>query len=374
METGPILGILSIPRTHSNHFMGGQSEAFAEIIATAKKMRCTAYVFGPFEIDWSRQAVLGYRFNPLLQPNPWETQLFPLPTVIYNRIPNRTLENRDDIVEVLAKLTKKFGARLFNPCFLDKWKTHTILFNNTVTRTYLPETALLDSVSVITAMLKKHGAVYLKPTANSLGNEIIKVTKKGTGGFHFIHQNLNQDNLEGVVSSILELPGLQSLLSTPPSYLVQQAIDLAKINGRPFDLRVLLQKNQRGLWKTTGMAARAAGDGSITTHVLYGGSRVSALKAIKQAAQNNDFSIPLVMDNLRILHSSVPKTIEKAVGHSFGELEADVGIDNRGNVLLFEANSKPFRFDEKNIREKSLVRLIQYTQYLDSRKYGKPAL
>jgi hypothetical protein len=126
-----------------------------------------------------------------------------------------------------------------------------------------------------------------------------------------------------------------------------------------------LQKDKTGQWKRTGLAARVAGKGSITTHCFYGGTRVPAEEAIKQAARNCGFSVTNAKKQLHHIQIIIPKYIEKAFNKPFGELEMDIGLDRMGKIWFFEANSKPFRFDEKLIRAKSLVRLIHYVSYLD---------
>lgn len=366
MEIGPILGILSSPRANGNPFTTGQSEAFAEIMSIAERMNCIAYVFSPFDIDWSRSAVWGYRFSDLNNAGEWERQLFPLPTVIYNRIPNRTLENREDIKNLLESLRQKYGPRFFNPCFLDKWKTHKILCTNKKLLNFLPVTRRLQGPEVMEEMLQRYGSVYLKPSANSLGNDILRVSKNKGGQYSFVYQCLNQEHREGIVARCQDIINILPLNGDNREYLVQMAIPLAEFNGNPFDLRILMQKNRHGRWQHTGTAARIAGENSITTHVFYGGTRLPANKVIKKAAALYRFSLKKVNTQLKTLEFVVPRLIEQAHGHSFGELEMDLGIDRRGQVWFFEANSKPFRFDEKLIRGKSLVRLIHYVHYLDS--------
>jgi hypothetical protein len=308
------------------------------------------------------------------EPSEWERQLYPLPGIIYNRIPNRTLEKREEVSKAIDLLRQKYGPRLFNPCFLDKWHTHAILCSNEHTNGFLPATQLLHQFRVIFDMLKKHKSVFLKPTANSLGNEMVKINIDSQNCYYFIHQTLGNQRREGFVTSFSELlRELPAITNGANTYLVQQAITLAKCEGRPFDLRLLVQKNRYGQWQKTGMAARLAGQGSISTHMFYGGTRESARKAISSAANTHGFSPKKVEKQLKTLISLFPKTIEKSVGQSFGELEMDLGIDQQGRVWFFEANSKPFRFDEKLIRAKSLVRLIHYTKYLDAQEFNSPA-
>ncbi|GMA61469.1 hypothetical protein GCM10025859_19090 [Alicyclobacillus fastidiosus] len=41
-----------------------------------------------------------------------------------------------------------------------------------------------------------------------------------------------------------------------------------------------------------------------------------------------------------------------------GEMSMDIGIDPQGHPWFFEANSKPMKFDEPEIRQKSLQGVI----------------
>ncbi len=365
LEIGPLLGILTISRPGTTPFVGGQNDSFTEILAVADEMKCIAFVFNPLEIDWSKKAVWGYRYNFKLNPGEWERQICPLPNIIYNRIPNRTLENRDDIIPVLDKLRRQYGPRFFNPFFLDKWLTHKVLFQNGKTRDFLPETHQLKDPAVLSDMLSRYRSVYLKPKASSLGNDILKISITDNNEYFFIHQALGQETREGIIRDCRDI--LKELPETgeEPGYLIQQAIPLARFRNRPFDLRLLVQKDRKGTWRKTGTAARIAGEGSITTHVFYGGTRFNADTVIREAARNHGFSYKKVTKQLRRIAFLFPRVIENAYRQSFGELEMDIGIDEKGKVWFFEANSKPFRFDEKLLRAKSLVRLIHYVRYLD---------
>lgn len=359
MKIVPTLGIMSTPRVNSPAFGKNQGEAFAEIITFAKRMHCNAYVFHPLEIDWTKKEVWGYSLNS--RDDDWERLIFPMPAVIYNRIPNRTFENRDDIRDALGILKKLYGPKFFNPGFLDKWRTHAILSNNKQTREFLPKTVRLTGPKILAEMLNKYKSVYLKPCANSLGNDVFKVTLKDNR-YCFIHQNLNSKR-EGAASNCNHL--LSELSGDKSGYLIQQNIKLAKYRGRPFDLRFLVQKDRNGEWRKTGVAARIAGKGSITTHVFYGGSRSPAKNVIKAASKKSNFSSNHVLEQLNQVGILVAKALENAYGENFGELEMDLGIDSSGKVWFIEANSKPFKFDEPLIRAKSLIRLIDYVLYLD---------
>ncbi|MOA37277.1 Endospore coat-associated protein YheD [compost metagenome] len=67
----------------------------------------------------------------------------------------------------------------------------------------------------------------------------------------------------------------------------------------------------------------------------------------------------------------IAKQIERASGQLLGEMSMDLGIDSAGGIWFFEANSKPMKFDEPHIRQKSLERIFQYGSYLSKAKKEK---
>src|SRR5690606_6475257 len=69
------------------------------------------------------------------------------------------------------------------------------------------------------------------------------------------------------------------------SMILQRYIHLAKTRGRPFDLRVMVQKKPgRSRWKVTGMLAKVAGRRYIVTNIRRsGGKVVSAKTALRRS-------------------------------------------------------------------------------------------
>jgi hypothetical protein len=145
-------------------------------------------------------------------------------------------------------------------------------------------------------------------------------------------------------------------------YIVQQGISLASFNQRPFDLRVLVQKDQKGEWGLTGIGARVAGKRSITTHVPRGGS-IDEPEKLLTATFGGDTALRTIQ-LARLAALAIARQIEKASGHILGEMSMDLGVDSSGQIWFFEANSRPMKFDEPDIRKKSLERIIQYSQFL----------
>ena len=149
-------------------------------------------------------------------------------------------------------------------------------------------------------------------------------------------------------------------------YIVQQGIELASYKDRPFDLRILVQKNIQGKWSITGIGARVAGSLSITTHVPRRGSRRSQAPA-HQCISSGDGEKNIARVKKTAL--SIARQMERGSGRRHGEMSIDIGVDKSGHVSFFEANSKPMKFDEPEIRRKSLQKLIEYGYYLYTRSF-----
>lgn len=153
------------------------------------------------------------------------------------------------------------------------------------------------------------------------------------------------------------------------AYIIQQGITLLKVRDRPFDLRVLVQKNKNGDWSVTGIGARLAGEDSITTHVPRGGSIEDPRKLL--SASFNPAVTRAIMKRTANTAVTIAKQIEKGSGYALGEMSMDLGIDVHGHLWFFEANSKPMKFDEANIREKSLKTMLEYCIFLTSKRKRK---
>lgn len=353
----PILGILSTIRGQVPLPFAGQSNPFAELLEIARRREITAYVFTKEDVDWENKSVIGWEYRDTPMPE-WLRRDFPLPDVIYNRIPSRALETQPAMQEFIELVKSLYGPRFFNPGFLDKWETYNLLAKAKKIGCRLPETRLADSPETVLAMLNKYNDIFLKPRANSLGIGISRIT--GIPGGGFVCRTLQQD---GAVSDT-KFSGPEELLASLPiwqkdvQYLAQQTVKRACYQKRPFDIRLLVQKDRCGRWRKTGWAGRVTGPGAVTTHVIYGGERQPVSQILKGRY------LTQARAQAKILTAKAPKIIESAWQSSFGELEMDVAVDTAGNLWLLEVNAKPFKFDESLLRTKSLLRLTDYARYL----------
>jgi hypothetical protein len=353
----PIVAILTID--DDIQLFRGNRQNFVDLIRTGENLGFITFVVTVRNLKLGQPRVLGYTFRQ--EDDSWVKAWFPAPSVIYNRIPQREDEKLPHVKRKLTLLSKQPGIRLFNRRFFNKWSLFKWLNHSRTTRKYIPDTKRLTEPKVLGSLLKRHHLLYLKPVSGKAGVGIMTVKVQPEKQLPYRLQiqeergsrTLRCSTLARLWEKVQEETYTEGGKET---YIAQQGIQLASVNSRPFDLRVLVQKNMSGVWDLTGIGARVAGDSSITTHVPRGGYIDEPEKLLIQV-----FGIDKA-SRVRACH------------YRLAEMSMDLGVDEGGNVWFFEANSKPMKFDEPHIRNKSLERIFQYSQYLHRTRAGKPLL
>lgn len=353
---GPFIAILS---SDSRSPFSGNHYNFRDIINMGRKMGVTVYVTTPKLLAHSGTTVKGYLLDHQKSKIKWIPTILPKPNIIYNRIPNRKTEKQPSVQAVLKRIQQS-SIPIFNPHFFDKWTLYKQLSTDENCKKYLPTTMKVDQESTLSTLLTSHRSIMLKPIEGKAGIGMMRITKK-TNGYECIIQTIKQKNrLE--LSTLTEVWRIISPYLQLRDYIVQQHIALAEYENRPFDVRMLFQKNIKGKWGLTGAGIRVAGEKAITTHVPMGGRIESCSKVLTTVFGEKEAN--KLQEKLEKMGIMIARTIEKKQGHKLGEMSMDIGLDHNGRPWFFEANAKPMKFDEPEIRELSLRRLIQYSLYL----------
>lgn len=369
--SGPVIAILTIDDQEKG--FRGNRKNFIDLMDSGQAAGVLVYVTTVRHLKLSARKIIGYTYDKEKQS--WERRFFPAPQVVYNRIPQREDEWLPEVRAKLEECMRHPGIRLFNPGFFNKWVLFKWLSKSKQTKALVPVTRKFREDLNLIPLMKKYPFLYLKPARGKAGMGIMRVKRRPKlKKYRYV-----MDVQEKTGNFALKFPTQTDLkmkireLAGGEDYIVQQGIRLAKCSGRPFDLRVLVQKNGKGVWEVTGIGARLAGECSITTHVPRGGSIESPRRLLTTAF--NARSAKRILNRVRRTALLLARRIEAASGHELGELSLDLGVDTSARLWFFEANSKPMKFDEPHIRKKSLRRLIQYSTYLVNRraKVRKPA-
>lgn len=212
-----------------------------------------------------------------------------------------------------------------------KMKKGLPLMNDPFMKRYVPDTEWLDSSS-FSRMIKSYNRVFVKPDIGRQGNGIIRVRNTGA-------EKVEISSQQGTVSCPKDqaYSRIHHMLNPNKKYIVQQGINLATYRGRPFDVRIVLQKPS-GFWRATLMCAKVAPrKSSVVTNVAKGAKDYNLYRVLKRTDQIL-YSSEVIRDLLdisyqtvQILNSNFPLRV----------IGLDLAVDKKGKVWFLEANTKP---------------------------------
>jgi hypothetical protein len=354
---GPFIAILT--SDGGKPFQGNHAN-FADLIRTGRKMGITVYVLTPSGLaSRTETTVTGYLLDPAAPGLKWIRAKLPIPNVVYNRVPNRRAEQSPAVQKAMETISDMPGVHLFNPHFFDKWTLHQQLAASDTLKKLVPYTLKWTPNLQLDELLKKYPRLYLKQVDGKAGIGMMRISRM-KNGIELIYQDKKEKTRKTFTSVDALSQTVQQLTKQLP-YLIQQGIPLATFDGRPFDVRMLLQKNNQGEWELTGAGVRVAGPSSISTHVPMGGRIESLHRVIRHTFKEK---APEILSKIKKTGLELAKYIESKQSSALGEMSIDLGIEENGTLWFFEANAKPMKFDEPDIRRLSLLRILEYALYL----------
>ncbi len=239
-----------------------------------------------------------------------------------------------------------------------KWIKTKWLLQNHECEDHIPHTLLFNEEN-LTTMLNAYSVVYFKPTKGSGGSNIIRIKKRKQG---YQTQYKSVKTMYPTVGKLFN--GLKRY-SKLRSYLLQKGITLAKTNGRPFDIRVMVQKTNDGKWVSTALFTKIGRSGKVATNYNQGG-KIGYFRSTLLGAGYHAAAITRKEAKL--------KQMGVTVGHCFDrhmkglrELGLDVALDTEGKPWILEVNTRPQFYPLKNMKNKRLYhRIVSY-----AKQYGR---
>lgn len=223
-----------------------------------------------------------------------------------------------------------------NRWFLDKWEMYKAL-SSSVIGCKLPLTNILRESS-LEKMLMSLGAVYIKPV-DSWGGEGISVVNRvdQEASEEHLYQirdssgNQKQGSMESIIESVLER-------YANTTSIVQQRAPFILLNGAPFDVRVLMQREVDGEWTYAGALVRTGVKDSIVSNVAKSGGKVLPVgKALRTVFPDDPSKRRGVRGCSKHCAYKVCRILDGY--HSFDEIGLDFGVDGEGQPWLIEVNT-----------------------------------
>ncbi|WP_312875590.1 YheC/YheD family protein [Paenibacillus planticolens] len=243
----------------------------------------------------------------------------------------------------MKKVKYKMG-KLGKYIFMKKYK---------MISSFLPDTRKA-TLSNIKTMLRMYGSVYLKPDEGTGGHGIYKITEeKNNFVFHTGSNVRNYNSLNVLVNSI------QKKLIRD-KYIVQERIILLKYKNRPFDIRVMLQKNEKGTLDVTGIIGRQAKRNKIVTNYHSGGTPLPIDTLLKPHL--NDESRKQYIQTIESLGKDASAVLSKSYRskRAFG---VDIAIDHKMKPWVLEINTQPDMSIFNTLKNKTMYqRILRYAK------------
>lgn len=360
LHLGPLIGIFTAGFTSQPlRPIGERSIMFSKYLRPSSDIGGYTFIFGAHHIHWEKGTLEGLFYTS----TGWQKRTIPLPSVVYDRVPNRKVEQHDKIRMIKHRLQNEYLIPWFNPSFFNKWEMYTLLKKHDDLASIVPETVLNPTLSQLKALFNHYHTLYIKPVHGSLGSGIHKITVTSDGSYYcrFRDNTTNRlrryQSLEHLITTQFDEQSLTFMIA-------QQGITRIKIDDRPLDFRVHTNKDEHGEWLTSTIAAKVAGKHSITTHLNNGGKIMTVRELLPLLGDYRESleQLPSIAQTIsRVLDLDYPGTI--------GELGFDFGIDKEGHIWLFEVNARPGRsiFKHPDLKHDALVTRtlpLQYATYL----------
>lgn len=244
-----------------------------------------------------------------------------------------------------------------------KWLKYKFMIKSNRVASHLPKTVLFTK-SAFWHMLNKYGQIIVKPVLGSRGARVKMITalNNKTYEFHLENKKTIFTSKESLYAYVLD-----QVKDSKREHLVQQRINLAMIDDRPFDMRVVVQrKTPDSSWQVTGMLAKVAGQGYIVTNITRSKGKVMHIRsAIRRSSLNAKSASDLENEINHVALLSANRLGKLYPDHRiFG---FDMGFDKKGHIWIIEANLKPQMSHFHKLGDEQMYRNI-----MSFKKYQEP--
>lgn len=304
---------------------------FTRIAENAKQYELEICRFTPDSIEPKTELVHGLRYDQ--ETGQWTSDIFPIPEFILDRCfhPTHKQLNQKAIVDWLRNHP---DVTFLGSDIPDRRALFMALTNDEVLSSYTPDTRECGSVGEILETLRESTSILLKPSRFSKGKGHYLLSRDGEK-IHISTQK-GEKRISQPFSSALQVERLiQKIIHTEP-YLIQSSLPLQTINGNPFLIYLLMQKDDAGHWQESGRCLCVSPD-----HLP-----VTASHGVRTAPFENWFhTLPvkqqiLLQDGITTITKRLPLVLENSFG-KLHEFALELGITQNGGIWILDVTAKP---------------------------------
>lgn len=270
-------------------------------------------------------------------PSGYARTTLSIPRVIHNRAIFRDKKAHQLIDQLISS-----GVFVYNASTrYGKDAVHLMLFGDPLIRSALPQTFPANAAS-IRSMLRQHGDLILKPCQGSVGLGIMRLRQgRFYDQFTFSRSSPSAKGWRTVRIPRGKLPALLKRRIRSLPFLVQQRIPLAEYAGRPYDIRVTVQRGFNGRWEVSGMFAKTSPPRTFVSNIAQGGSAYPVREVFFH-------SLPRIPPDL-LIERTAQFAIQAAISLSrhmpnAADFGMDVAITGEGQIFFIESNGRDQRY------------------------------
>ncbi|MFP4979048.1 YheC/YheD family protein [Paenibacillus sp. CN-4] len=299
------------------------------------------------------EAVPGYSKAYIRDGRGYTQTFIPTPQAVHNRaiyVPSvRRPEQLARSGLLLFNLRNRYGKDVI----------HRLLAEDPGLAPHLPDSAWTPSG--VRALMERCDDLILKPCFGSVGHGLIRLRKREGRWF-------GVSSRSGTPFPFRPPHGQDgSFVRNGIRYLAQARVPLASApGGRPFDLRLTVQRGWGGEWRVTGHFAKLAPPSGFVTNIARGGAAVKVEEALasafpgRQAAEVRMHAEELGLEVARTLSRRLP---------GLADLGLDLAAASDGRLYFIECNGRDQRYGllRAGLRtqwEESYRRPMAYARYL----------
>jgi hypothetical protein len=208
-------------------------------------------------------------------------------------------------------------------------------------------------------MLAQYRMVYIKPVHGLKGIGIMRAEKKGRGYVLRIGKSaVSFGSMGALYQSVRRrIRG--------KSYLVQKGIRMLLYAGRPFDFRIMVQKNERRNWEVSGIVGRLAPPNRIVTNRSQGGKCLPARRLLRPYMKESRYRLYLA--SLYRLSRTIGRQFQRAYPKA-RQLGVDVAVGRDLKPWVLEVNTNPAVTPFIAMGNKRMYRRIVQLKRLNGRR------
>lgn len=326
---------------------------YRDLILTAKRLGIDTYVFSADGFQESCAEISGYRFDQ----NSWKRMLVPLPDIIYDRCFYTKANELINCRKMLETLASRRPYLLLNGNLPSKLEVYNALKDDSKLASYLPETIRFHSTEQLMQLADRHHhGVILKPSVGMQGRGVVHIRRCPLDHRTYVRGRTRQNNSFSISFSFSEdseFAQWANRFINQSTCIIQPFLELKDQNDKPFDVRVLLQKDDKGQWSRSGIVIRSGQAGEITSNLHGGGDARPAFEQLVPLFGKE--KTERLLAQIHTISKKIAVTLESKFGR-FAEFGLDYGIEPDATLWLIEANSKPGRTSFRLISDHEAVR------------------